>query len=175
MALALGFSHLMVASIIYSIGHYNPSVRIIDLASHTTYVVCANFIHKWRDLQFKVNSERQIFLRHFSWQFYMLSELLPEICWEEIAEELLFVDDFYQKLFMAILYALTAFARNLLRGRMRFWWLASSANPGSTSNKPTHYLLDYGKRLLKVWWNLAASRNIILNGNRISIFPSLVR
>ena len=45
----------------YIIGHYNPSVSIINLVSHTTYVMCVNFIHKWRDLQFKVNSERQIF------------------------------------------------------------------------------------------------------------------
>ena len=45
----------------YIIGHYNPSVRIIDLVSHTTCVVCVNFIHKWRDLQFKVDFERQIF------------------------------------------------------------------------------------------------------------------
>ena len=29
------------------IGHYNPSVRIIDLVSHTTYVVYANFIHTY--------------------------------------------------------------------------------------------------------------------------------
>ena len=43
------------------IGHYNPSVRIIDLVSHTTYVLCVNFIHMWGDLQFKVDSERQIF------------------------------------------------------------------------------------------------------------------
>ena len=28
----------------YIIGHYNPSVRIIDLVSHTTYIVCVNFI-----------------------------------------------------------------------------------------------------------------------------------
>ena len=35
----------------YIIGHYNPSVRIIVLVSHTTYVVCVNFIHEWRDLQ----------------------------------------------------------------------------------------------------------------------------
>ena len=28
------------------VDHYNPSVRIIDLVSHTTYVVCINFIHK---------------------------------------------------------------------------------------------------------------------------------
>ena len=45
----------------YIIGHCNPSVRILDLVSHTTYVVCVNFIHKWRDLLFKVDSERQIF------------------------------------------------------------------------------------------------------------------
>ena len=31
----------------YIIDHYNPSVRITDLVSHTTYVVCVNFVHKW--------------------------------------------------------------------------------------------------------------------------------
>ena len=36
----------------YIIGSYNPSVRIINLVSHITYVECVNFIHKWRDLQF---------------------------------------------------------------------------------------------------------------------------
>ena len=45
----------------YIIGHYYPSVRIIDLVSHTSDVVCVNFIHKWRDLQFKVDLEHQIF------------------------------------------------------------------------------------------------------------------
>ena len=84
-------------------GHYNPSVRIIDLVSHTTYVVCVNFIHKWRDLQFKVDSERQIF----------------------------------EKLLMANLFTLRVFARNLLR------CLAWDSNPGFSSNKPTHYLLDH--------------------------------
>ena len=64
----------------YIIGHYNPLVRIIDLVSHNTYVVCVSFIHKWRDLQFKVDSEQQIFLRKFSWQFYLLAEFLPEFC-----------------------------------------------------------------------------------------------
>ena len=29
----------------YIIGHYNPSISIIDLVSHTTYVVCFSFIH----------------------------------------------------------------------------------------------------------------------------------
>ena len=51
------------------IGHYNPSVRIINLVSHTTYVVFVNFIHKWRDLQFKVDSERQIFPETFHGNF----------------------------------------------------------------------------------------------------------
>ena len=49
-------------------------------------MVYFNFIHKWQELQFKVDSERQI-LRNFSWQFYIQSEFLPEILWEEIAEE----------------------------------------------------------------------------------------
>ena len=37
-----------------------PFSQDYDLASHTTYVVCVNFIHKWRNLQFKLDSERQI-------------------------------------------------------------------------------------------------------------------
>ena len=45
----------------YIIGHYKPSVRIINLVSHTTYVVCVTFIHKWREQHFKVDSERKIF------------------------------------------------------------------------------------------------------------------
>ena len=72
----------------YIIGHYNPSVRIIDLVSHTTYVVCVNFIHMWWDLQFKDDSEHQIIF-------------------------------FFEKLFMAILFTLRVFARNLLRGNRR--------------------------------------------------------
>ena len=74
------------------IGHNNPTFRIIDLVSHTTYVVCVNFIHKCRDLQFKVDSERQIcFWETFHGNFISHSEFLPEICWKEIAEEILFV------------------------------------------------------------------------------------
>ena len=57
----------------YIIGHYNPSVRIIDLVS-----------------QFKVDSELQIILKYFSWQLNLFSEFLPEMCWEEIAEEIIF-------------------------------------------------------------------------------------
>ena len=35
-----------------------PHSQDYDLVSHTTYVVCVHFIHEWRDLQFKVDSER---------------------------------------------------------------------------------------------------------------------
>ena len=78
------------ATYTYIIARYNSSARIIDLASHTTYVVCVNFIHKWRDLQFKVHTERLNFWENFSWQIYLLSNSLPEIWWEEIAEEIIF-------------------------------------------------------------------------------------
>ena len=36
-----------------------------DLASRLTYVMCFNFIRKWRDLQPKINSEWQIFEKLF--------------------------------------------------------------------------------------------------------------
>ena len=32
--------------ITYIIGHYNSSVNIIDLVSHTTWVVCLNFVYE---------------------------------------------------------------------------------------------------------------------------------
>ena len=60
-------------------------------------------------------------------------------------------DRFFEKLFMAFLFTLRVFARNLLRGnrrrntfRISFWCLAWDSNPGFSSNKPTHYLLDHG-------------------------------
>ena len=58
-------AHTQLTTYTYIINHYNPSVRIIDLVSHTTNVVCVNFIHKWRDLLFKVDSEQQIFWETF--------------------------------------------------------------------------------------------------------------
>ena len=58
-----------------------PFSQDCGLASHATYVVCFNFIHEWQDLQFNVDSERQIF----------------------------------NKLFMAILFTIKVFARNVLK------------------------------------------------------------
>ena len=40
-----------------------------DLSSHTTHVVCVNFMREWRDLQFNVDSERKIFEKHFHGRF----------------------------------------------------------------------------------------------------------
>ena len=61
------------------------------LASHTTYVVCVNFIHEWWNLQFNIDSEWQILWETFHGSFYLLSDFLLEICWEENAEEIIFV------------------------------------------------------------------------------------
>ena len=63
-------------------------------------------------------------------------------------------DRFLEKLFMAILFILRVFARNLLTRNLRrntfcilFVCLVSSSNPGFISNRPTLYLLEYGDHL----------------------------
>ena len=64
---------------------HNPSVKIIDLVSHTTYVVRIKFIHKRRELQFKVDSEQQIFfLRLFMailFDFQSFDEIIAFVFW----------------------------------------------------------------------------------------------
>ena len=59
-------------------------------------------------------------------------------------------DRFFEKLFMAVFITLRVFARNLLRGNRRrsnFWIffrrISWGSNPGFTSYKSPHYLLDY--------------------------------
>ena len=42
-----------------------PLSQVYDLTFHTTYVVCVNFINGWQELQFKDNSEKQIFEKLF--------------------------------------------------------------------------------------------------------------
>ena len=53
-----------------------------NLASHTSYVACFNFIHKWRDLQSEVDSERQIFEKLFVAILFtlMVFSFLPKKC-----------------------------------------------------------------------------------------------
>ena len=67
-------------------------------------------------------------------------------------------DRFFEKLFMAILFTLRNFARNLLRGNRRrnifgilFLCLARGSNPGFSSNKRTHYLQDHGDVTHEIW------------------------
>ena len=100
---------------IYIIGRYNPSVRI-DVVSHTTYVVCINFIHKWRDLQFKIDSE-QDFLRNFM--------------------AILFAHSVFGRNLLRGTRRRNTFC-------ILFWCLAWGSNLAFTSNKPIHYLLDHG-------------------------------
>ena len=56
--------------------------------------------------------------------------------------------DFLRNLFMVSLFTLRIFAINLLRGNRRrnifSFIFRFDTNPGFTSNKPTHYLLDNG-------------------------------
>ena len=46
-----------------------PFSQDYGLASHTTHVVCVNFIRERRDLQFNVDSERQFFEKLFHGSF----------------------------------------------------------------------------------------------------------
>ena len=74
----------------YITRYYNPSVRIFDLVSHTAYIVCVNFIHKWRaTYSLKSTPNYKFFEKLFIAIFHLLSEFLPEICWEDIAEGIL--------------------------------------------------------------------------------------
>ena len=96
-----------------------PFSQDYDLASHTTHVAWVNFIHKWRDLQFKVDSERQIFLGNF----------------------------FRAGLVTLRLFAKSLLKEN--RRRNAFSYFNFDNCPGIwtqafASNKPTHDILDHG-------------------------------
>ena len=95
----------------YIIGHYNRSVRIIDLVSHTTYVVCVNFIHKWRD-SLKSTPNDRFFWETFNGNFCLLSEFCQKSAERKSPKKTF---------------------------RISFWCLAWDSNPGIASNKPTHY------------------------------------
>ena len=94
----------LIQKIVYQIKHqkrriiwityinmHNWSLHLVNqdygIISYATYVVCITFKCEWRDLQFKVHCERQIFetfFRAIIFIFYLLSELLPEIFGEEV-------------------------------------------------------------------------------------------
>ena len=56
-----------------------PFSQNYDLASHTTCVVCVNFMREWRDSVQLTSTLNKRFLRHFMASFYLLSEFLPQI------------------------------------------------------------------------------------------------
>ena len=62
----------------YIIGHYNPSVRIIDL---TPLMLCVLILYiSGGTYSLKSTTNDRFFLRNFSWLFYLLLEFLSEIC-----------------------------------------------------------------------------------------------
>ena len=76
-------------------------------------------MREWRDLELNTTPNDRFFFSEklFRGKFYLLSEFLPEIGWEEIAEEIFFS-------YFVLLADLDTI-------------------PGFTSNKSTHDLLDY--------------------------------
>ena len=97
-----------------------PFSQYYDLDSHTIHVLIVSINRCTYSLKTIPNDS---FLRKFTLQFYLLSEFLPKICWEEINEEIFFF--------------------------FLFWCLNRDLNRGLTSNKPTHYLRDYGDLVLE--------------------------
>ena len=54
----VGISFIIANSYIHTYIHncILYSVRIIDLVSHTTYVVCVNFVYKWQGASYSLKS-----------------------------------------------------------------------------------------------------------------------
>ena len=59
----------------------NLSLLLHKIHSHTTFVVCGDFIHEWWGLELKFDSERKIFEKflNFTYQHYLLSKLFAKI------------------------------------------------------------------------------------------------
>ena len=74
----LPVSFFLVTRSQYAMSEFGIYVRIIDLVSHISHVVCFNFIREWRDLQFNVDSERLIFETHSREDYFL--EFLLEVC-----------------------------------------------------------------------------------------------
>ena len=92
--------------------------------AHAIYVVYVSISYKSAGTYSLKSTPNHRFLSNFSWQFFYLhSEFLSEICWEEVAVEIYIF-------FIQISFYL----------RYLTWYL----NHGLISYKPIHYLLDYG-------------------------------
>ena len=83
--------------------------------------MCVNFIRERRDLQFNVDSERQIFWGTFSWQFYYSQSFCQKSAERKSPK----------KYFFFFLYFI-------------FDDWPGIRTQAFVSNKPTHYILDHG-------------------------------
>ena len=101
----------------YIIGHYKPFSQDYKLVSNTTYVVFVLILSTSGGTYSLKSISNNRFLRNFSWQFYLLSEFLPEIYWEEAVIEFFFHISFSSRY---LNYGLKVFARSLLRGSHRW-------------------------------------------------------
>ena len=118
------------------------------------------FIHEWRDLQFSIDSERQIFEKLFHSRLSYLQSFCQKSA-ERKSQKKYFFTFRFDVFFMTGLVTLRVFGRNLLRGNRRrniffhisFWCLSLDTKPGFTSNtrKPTHYVLDNGDFTMERW------------------------
>ena len=156
------FEKLFNGRFIYSQSFYQKSIpayihkwplqsfsHYYDLASHTTHVVCVNFIREWLDLQFNVDSGRQIFEKLSHGRFIYFQSFSQKSA--ERKSYFIF-DDWFGIRTQAFAsnkpthYILDHgdFTRNPLKGNRHilFWCLTRDTNLGFTSYKPTHYLLD---------------------------------
>ena len=97
-----------------------PFSQDFGLASHTTHIVCVNFIRDWRDLPFNVDFERQIFEKLFHGRF------------------LFYYQSFCQK------YAERKSPKKYFSYFVFDDW-PGIRNQALKSNKPTHYILDHGE------------------------------
>ena len=66
----------------YIIGDYNPSVRNINLVSHTTYVVCVLILYINGGAYNLKSTPNDRFLENL-----FLSDFLPKICWERKSQK----------------------------------------------------------------------------------------
>ena len=69
-----------VTELIHKNWPLQPLSQDYVLASYNTHVVYVHFIREWWNLQFNVDSERQIFEKLFHGRYSDSQDFLPEIC-----------------------------------------------------------------------------------------------
>ena len=61
-----------------------------NLASYTIHVLYFKFIHEWLELQFNVDSKRQIFEKFFMVNFIYFQSYCQVSDWDKVAEKIFF-------------------------------------------------------------------------------------